>query len=367
LRRIERGGVEDRGFVGPNSASSREGISMAIASPATPLRPQALYTHAKAQHWGLAILAWEREHNRGYQFEDGVFRVINEDYYRLIEEVDAPADQTARIISDLRRKLGDAAPPLSGAHAAPAVPELSFDDQVRLFTIGYPQGFADPAWIARHRGTAGGRRAKGHMEPAFAEAQAALAADVLDQALAANRASSIVDTAAKVLEHTSLLTDQQLRRWREMSFVQQAQLGRALRDLLHGTEPYELRFERFVAGMTQRRGPAPTWQLATALPALFWPDQHICVRETTFREQAKWTAPRLIVTKTPGGVLYLRLADMARSVQTALDRAGHAPRDLMDVHLFMVMTLMPSARNQLADREDASAAQARASGRPASP
>jgi hypothetical protein len=323
---------------------------MVQASPATSSRPLALYTHVKAQHWGLAILAWEREHNRGYQFEDGVLRVINKDYYRLIEEVDTPADQTARIVADLRRKLGDDAPPLSGVSSAPAVPDLSFDDQVRLFTDRYPEGFADPAWVTRHRGKEGVRRAKGHMEPAFAEARAALAADVLDQALATNRASSIGDAAFKVLEHTSMLTHHQLRQWQAMTSWQPLQFGRTLRDLLHGTDPYELRFERFVASMTQRRGPAPSWQLVTALPALFWPDQHIFVRETTFREQAKWTAPRLIVAKTPSGVLYVRLADMARSVQTALDRAGHSPRDLMDVQLFMAMTLTPSAKKETAAR-----------------
>jgi hypothetical protein len=321
---------------------------MAATSSATS-RPLALYTHVKAQQWGLAILAWERGPSRGYQFEDGVLRIINEGYYELIEEVDAPADQAARIIADLRRKLGDAAHHDGSAHTAPATPELTFEDQVRLFTTRFPEGFDDKGWIARYRGTPDGRRAKGHCEAAFAEVRATLAVDVLDRALAEERVFEVAASTIRLLESTSLLTGPQLRPLRTMAPRLHANLVQTLRGLLHGTEAYELRFERFIAALTQHRQPGPTWQLATALPALFAPDQHICVRVTTFREQAKWMAPRLVLTSTPSGALYMRLADMARAVKTALEREGLVPRDLMDVHNFMVVSLAPSAREPLAN------------------
>lgn len=310
-------------------------------------RPVALYTHIKAQQWGLAILAWERGPSRGYQFEDGVLRIINRDYYELIEEVDAPADKAARIIADLRRKLGDAAHHDGSAHAAPETPELSFDDQVRLFTMRYPAGFADPAWIARYRGKPDGRRAKGHAEAAFADARAVLSADALDRALAGNRAFEVATSALTLIESTSMVSGAQLRPLRSMPPMRHPGFAQTLRALLHGAEPYELRFERFVSALTQHRQPSPSWQLATALPALYWPETHICVRAPTFREQAKWMAPRLVLTSTPSGALYVRLADMAGAVKVLLERAGHAPRDLMDVHNFMVMSLAPSARELL--------------------
>jgi hypothetical protein len=316
------------------------------ATLATPTRPLALYTHVKAQQWGLAILAWERGSNRAYQFEDGALRIINESYYALIEEVDAPADRAARTIADLRRKLGDGAHHDGTAHTAAPTPELSLEDQMRLFTRRYPKGFADPAWIGRYRGRPQGRRAKGHAEPAFAEARAALAADVLDQAMADSRAAAaIVGTAIEVLANTSLLSAAQLRPLRGISPARHGHFAQTLRALLHGEEPYELRFERFVAVLTQHRQPGPSWQLATALPALVWPEQHVCVRVTTFREQTKWMAPRLVLTSTPSGALYMRLADMARALKLALEEADLAPRDLMDVHDFMVMSLAPSARD----------------------
>ena len=36
--------------------------------------PQALYQHIKRKDWGLAIMAWQRDDRRAYQFEDGKLR-----------------------------------------------------------------------------------------------------------------------------------------------------------------------------------------------------------------------------------------------------------------------------------------------------
>jgi hypothetical protein len=306
---------------------------MPASLSATTPRPLALYTHTKGKQWGLAILAWERGPRRGYQFEDGVLRVFTERHYELIEEVDAPADKAARVIADLRRKLGDAAHHDGSVHTSPAPPDLSFEDQIHLFRSRYPGGFED--------------RAKGHATPAIAEARTALSAEVLDRALAVDGTAVIIAAATSVLEHTSLLTGHQIQPLRDVSPNRSGHFVQVLRDLLHGEDAYELRFERLVAALSHHRGPAPTWQLVTALPALMWPDQHVCVRPTTFRDQAKWMAPRLVLSNTPSGAMYMRLADMARAVQTSLERAGLAPQDLIDVHQFMVMSLAPAARELL--------------------
>jgi hypothetical protein len=323
---------------------------MAPSLSTTSSLPVALYTHTKGQQWGLAILAWERGPCRGYLFEDGVLRIFKEGFYEMLEEVDAPADKAAAVIADLRRKLGDGAPHSSGvAHARLPVPELSFEDQVRAFRVRYPEGFTDRAWIAKHRGKLDARRAKGHADAAFTEARESLAVGELDRALAENRAFQVLQTAIRLIEHTSLLTTPQIAPLHGLLPVRHATFAQSLRELLHGQGAYELRFERFVAVMSQPRRPGPTWQLATVLPALVHAEEHICVRPTTFREQAKWMAPRLILSNTPGGALYLRLVDMARAVKTALEREGLAPRDLMDVHHFMVMTLAPSAKKLFAN------------------
>ncbi len=322
---------------------------MSSSSLASSTLPVALYTHTKAQQWGLAILAWERGPCRGYLFEDGILRIFKQGFYAMLEEVDAPADKAAAVIADLQRKLGDGEPNGGAAHARLPVPELSFDDQIRAFRLRYPDGFADRAWIARHRGKADARRSKGHAEAAFAEARESLAVGELDRVIGENRAFQLLQTAIRLIEHTSLLTNPQIAPLHALLPVRHASFAQSLRELLHGESPYELRFERFVAVMSQPRKPGPTWQLATVLPALIHPGEHICVRPTTFREQAKWMAPRLILGNTPGGAPYLRLVDMARAIKTALEGDGLAPRDLMDVHHFMVMTLAPSAKKLFAN------------------
>ncbi|HWM88155.1 MAG TPA: hypothetical protein VNO33_20015, partial [Kofleriaceae bacterium] len=223
---------------------------MAATTSATTSRPLALYSHTKAQQWGLAILAWERGPSRGYQFEDGVLRIFNKGYYELLEEVDAPADKAARIIADLRRKLGDSVHHDGQVHTRPVEPELSFDDQIRAFRLRYPDGFSDRGWITRHRGAPGGRRTKGHAEPAYAEAREALTAAVIDRALAENRGFEIANATLRVLENTSLLTGPQIHLLRDLSPSRQGSFCQSLRELLYdGEQAYELRFERFVTSL----------------------------------------------------------------------------------------------------------------------
>jgi hypothetical protein len=331
---------------------SSQGTSMATTQSATSTLPAALYAHTKGEKWGLAILAWERGPCRGYQFEDGVLRIFKEGFYEMLEEVDAPADKAARVIAELRRKLGDASPPPheGGARPRTAAPGLSFEEQVHGFRSRFPEGFADPAWIARYRGRPGGwRRAKGHVDAAFVDARGVLALDELDRALTEDRATEIVTATSAILERTSLLNGAQTEPLRTLPPARHATFGQALRDLIHGEEAYELRFERFVASLSVPRRPGPTWQLATILPALYWPDDHVCVRPTTFREQARWMAPRLVLPSAPSGPLYVRLVEMARAVKTLLEQERLAPRDLMDVYQFMVTSLAPAARRQPAN------------------
>ena len=40
-----------------------------------PVPGDRLYRHSKRKQWGFAVLAWEKEGKRGYQFEDGELRV----------------------------------------------------------------------------------------------------------------------------------------------------------------------------------------------------------------------------------------------------------------------------------------------------
>jgi hypothetical protein len=124
-------------------------------------------------------------------------------------------------------------------------------------------------------------------------------------------------------------------------------LAVAVADLLHGPASFGARLDHFVTAFERAFGRAPGWQLATALPALVHPKEHICVRPTTFREQAKWMSPRLAIPKAPSGASYLRCLSMAKLVSNKLAADAESPRDLMDVYDFMRLTTRPAAKQLL--------------------
>lgn len=310
-----------------------------------------LYSHRKGDDWGLAIMAWERGPRRAYQFEDGRLRVFKKGYYDLLEEVDAPADRAMRVIAELQRKLGVAAAAAagtSGAGAARTRPDISFEQQLAIFATKYPEGFADPNWIDSHRGDPDkGRRLKRHRVRAITAAQQLLSSDALEAVIDEQRASEIHASVVELLTSTDLVSAKQLDPLRQLPAARHAAFVSRLRDLLHGDDVYELRFERFVATLALVHGAGPSWQLATALPALAVPDQHVCVRPATLRKQAEWMAPRLTFTKTPHGPLCARFDEMAVAVSKQLEEAGLEPADLLDVYDFMRETLSPSAKQLL--------------------
>jgi hypothetical protein len=291
-------------------------------------------------------MAWERGPRRAYQFEDGRLRVFKEGYYDLLEEVDAPADRAMRVIAELQRKLGNTA--VASSSPARTRPDISFEQQLAVFAIKYPLGFADPRWIDDHRGDPDqGRQLKRHRVPAIATAQQLLSRDALDAAIDQDRASEIHASMVELLGSSDLVSAKQLEPLQELPHERHPTFVSRLRDLLYGEDAYELRFERYVAALALVHAAGPSWQLATALPALALPEQHVCVRPATLRKQAEWMAPRLTFTKTPYGPLCARFDEMAIAVSKQLAEAGLGPVDLLDVFDFMRETLSPSAKELL--------------------
>lgn len=308
-----------------------------------------LYAHNTVEDWGLAILAWERGPRRGYQFEDGKLRVFRKGYYNMLHEVDTPADRAIRVVTELKRKMGHLGEGFEQASnfVAPT-PEVTFDEQVRIFLIERPEGFADAKWVADVRGIDRPRALKRHRVPVMTAAKARLSEEAIDLALSQDNASEIHAAAVELLQSTNLVTASQLAPLSGLPASRHLAFANALRALLYGDDALELRFERYVATLALVHKAGPSWPLATALLALVFPEDHVCIRPTTLREQAKFMAPRLMFAKTPNAALYVRYLDMVNAVREKLVAAGQAPADLMDVYDFMVLTLKPSARKLLA-------------------
>ena len=318
---------------------------------ATTTEHSALYRHTGCDQWGLAILAWENESKRAYQFQDGKLRVFKRGYYHFFEEVDRPVDRVPKILSTLERGLDVSNARLEARRARRAADQqsatgITLQDQVWLFARLYEGGFAGETWVAKQRGAGVKRRLKRHRDPAIAQAQSALSLVELDRLIAAGQHQEIISRAKDVLSKTDLVTKTETGRLRCDTDEQARELATALRHLLHGDAPYMMRFEHFVAALARVIGKEPSWQLATALPALVFPDRHICIRPTAFRAQAAWMAPRLGYVKRPNAPLYQRFLRMGEMVREELKKSGQTPRDLLDVHDFMHVTLRPSARKQ---------------------
>jgi hypothetical protein len=300
-----------------------------------------LYRHTKRSEWGLAILAWEQPNKRGYQFQDGVLRIINEGFYDLLCQVEHPPDGAEELIADLKQKAG-----LAGEkekQKSRVKDGITFSDQLQIFRIKYPQGFEDEGWRSSIRGVGPSRRLKRHRQPAIEEAQAALANEALGAALAEGRSAEIVETVAKLLKQTNLVKPKELDPLDRLGNGQQDPYVTALRAVLHGDGPLDQRFDHFSGS----HGKKTNWPLVTAPLALVQPATMLCVHPTTIRRQARVLEPALSIGAQPRGRVYERLLALAGRIRDLLVEASLTPADLMDVFDFMGVTLLPSARQLL--------------------
>lgn len=308
-----------------------------------PSAAAALFRHTRRHEWGYAILARDSGDRREYQFQDGKLRTFKQGYYGLLEEVDLSSDELDRVSADLAAKL-DVVRARQDLVVERSASVMTLDQQVKALRKMFPEGFDDPAWLNDVRGDGSSKRLKKHRTQALETAKAELACDVLDALISEGKHGAVREAAARVLRGTTLSSAS-----RDMESVASLPAGRdktfavALRDLLYGDGPYAERFSDWIAVLSHGNE-GPTWSVSTTLPALVHEFEHVCVRGSSFRTQAKWMAPRIEFDQSPTAELYEALLEMARSVDTALRERGLEPRDLVDVYDFVRLTLTTKAR-----------------------
>ncbi|MBW2454572.1 MAG: hypothetical protein JRI68_08680 [Deltaproteobacteria bacterium] len=300
-----------------------------------------LYQHQKRPAWGLAIFVRERDGRHDVQFQDGQMRSIAGDFIELLEPVDRPADETNAALRELTAMSGMALA-RNQRDRESDTRTVTLDEQVDWFLGQHADGFDDDLWVKKVRGTGQGRRAKAHRDAAIAEAQKLLAKEELDRLQTEMRSDEVVTRALRVVSATTLVSKAQLRPLEDLDLELHAPFARALRDLLYGEQNLELRLVRLM--QVFRTSPTPlSWAVATVWLALVDPTEHVCIRPNIFGEQARWMAPLLRVPNRPDGRIYLRLRDMALTLQEELRQRGLTPRDLVDVYDFIWCTLRPAA------------------------
>ncbi|MGE0788243.1 MAG: hypothetical protein AB7S26_21400 [Sandaracinaceae bacterium] len=305
--------------------------------PSTPARPPRLYRHTKRDEWGLGIVL-ERLGDRSIvRFQDGQTRTLLADYLHLLDAVDRPLDVTLSVV----RALTDR----PNGRGKEADEPVSLDEQIAYFTTLYADGFQDEEYLAHHRGDGRKRPLKRHRD-ALIEAAAVIAPEALGALTSGGDFKGVHEAMKTVLDATDLVSPAERRAFAAIKRSHYEPLATTLSALLYGTAAFPVRFDTFVRTLEKALSGRPSWPLATVFLAATSPNEHLVVRDIV-AAQARWMAPTLAMSKTPGGHLYARLLEMTQAVRERLVDADLAPRDLFDLNDFMWTTLRPKAQKAI--------------------
>jgi hypothetical protein len=306
-----------------------------------------LYRHSKRPQWGIAILAWDHGDVRAYQFEDGRLRKFKKGYFKLMETVDEVRGSRESLVTNLtaavksKRNRDDDAEELD--------PVAPFKAQVELFLKIYPGGFQDDEWIAEHRGRDSGSDLKRHREPVIQAVRDNLSADQCQEYLQDENFGGLVESVRSILSRTDLVSLTHIRVLKGLDPDEEKAVAESIADLLHGDEDFKIRFRGYVRVLTDIIGTRPSWRMATVLPALAFPQDHVCVRHSAFLRQAASISPKSKYSRQARVGPYQSFRQVAIAVRKRLQAAGQEPRDLLDVYDFVWTTLRSAALEHLTD------------------
>jgi hypothetical protein len=294
-----------------------------------------LFAHSLRKDWGVAVLSGQSDGKRRYLFENGAERTLASGFDEMMQRIEKPNADQQLAFARLQGVLAGRAK--TGADAGRAA-GWSLAKQLAKFRETYAAGFSDPNWLRDVRGGGTGPRAA-----ATRDAQERFEVKALDSLLSSQQGAEVWRQARAIMAASGLVPASQLS-LKEPGAEPLRALATAIRELLHGNGSYDGRFDRFVAAFTAAFGAAPTWEMATALPALFQPLDHVCVDSAMFKKQVKECSPQRSVTARASSAGYATFLSVARLVANKLAEQGEVPRDLADVRDFIIFTLKPTPK-----------------------
>jgi len=301
-----------------------------------------IFAHATRQDWGVGILAWEDGGKRGYLFADGEERTLASGFYELMGRVEQPSPEQAATSVRLLRMLAGRG---HGRHVATEAQGPTFHDQIARLRETYPDGLQDSKWVEEVRGEGVQSRSLRHREALIMEAREQFSAEKLDELLGNQHYAQVWELIVSVISHSDLVPKVQLKQPKVANYEHQRDLALAAVALLYGKGPYEQSFDRFVAALAAHTGGPAHWEIATALSAIVYPKEHMCVQPTLIRKQLKSIcSPGAAPAAKPSGAEYNRVLAVARVVTKKLGEQGEVPRDLLDVLDFMCLSLQPGTK-----------------------
>lgn len=287
-----------------------------------------LFSHTRRSDWGVAIVTGEHDRKRTYLFEDGEERTLGSAGIELMLKIDKPDREQQATCSHLLSLIAKRGA-TRATSKAPGMPAV--DRQVERFRKKYRGGFYGRDWKHDQAGVFA-RHVRGGLSQ---RAQTSLSADSVQQHLSRQDFSAIWQQATQLLAESRLVSTPP--RIPEAP-SDQRRVVEALSGLLHGSESYEHRFDQWVTGYASVFGDAPSWQIATALPAMMSPVDHVYVEAASFRKQLKAMARPGALGSRPSGAAYMRCLGAAQALAHLLATRGEVPMDLLDVHDFIRCT-----------------------------
>lgn len=297
-----------------------------------------LFRHTKRESWGLGILQKVMDDRIQMQFQDGRNRYFKHGYYHLLDAVDRPMNVAAGIVDALQQMMPEEDRPELKNRILPP----SMDEQVEYLRELFPGGFQDEAYAEHHRGDGRKRPLKRHRDALVARAEKYLSRKILQ-----GDPTEAHKMANKVLTVTGLVGAKERKKFKSIAEEHHEEVISALRALLYGKSKLIGRIDGYVRALEKAMGDTPSWELTTVFLGAVHPKEHVVVRARVLSLQAQWMAPGLLVSDRPMGLLYERLVHMTKGVEELLVEAGLEPRDFLDLHDFMWITLKPAGQKKI--------------------
>ena len=303
-----------------------------------------VFTNESQPQWGFGIILEDKPDRAVFLFEQGEKRIFKKPLIQGLKPTETLSPEELEAIDARlrgRRLSPSQKSPAKGAKGKkPPAPKAqtyaSFEEQLRWFEKDYVGGFEGERFIAEERGREDIKAKKGHKGPAMRLAREQLSPERFKSA----STEELFEAAKWVVQFTTIVHPMEgAVAFGSMKEEDRAAFVAALGELLHGTGDYGARFDRFVnaVNIADAEGKAKklTWPLATILPAMYYPAEHVCVKPTYFEQQAPIAGLSANKSESPSGAGYARFLEVARTTQKQLEAAGHRPRDLMDVYSFI--------------------------------
>ena len=309
---------------------------------ATPSVPPRIFEHVSRKDWGRSVLLLEIPDKRTFLFEDGAERSFRPDYWHKMEIIEVQTNEAVRIDRLARRNQAPAPGSTRKSKAPPKKPDITFEQQVAYFMKLYPVGFEDEGYIKAERGEPGTKSAEKLKDAAIERAEELLSQKHLKELIDAGKHEDLHQMVFEFLTGTKSTTQKaEATRFKNMPEHMREAYSQSLYELLYGERSYPIRFDSLVAALDIEGG--ATWPLATLLPALVYPNDHVFVKPTFFKKQALILDIDPKYDTTPNATTYEQFAEAAKKTMELLQEAGQRPRDLWDVHVFICKTLSPKA------------------------